>query len=183
MNFLLSVILLFFSAQIFSQSGSHPGKLTPGFKAGYNHSVVNGRETNGQKTGFIGDELYAGFFTDITLSKEVNLGGELLFSWTDEYHFIEIPIHLRYKLHTKWNLFAGPKLDFILEEGNNPSETGYIFKSPGLSGELGIQYSILKNFFAEIRYARSFSKQITDLLLDINEGKRNTFRIGLGIKF
>src|SRR5262245_56402943 len=96
-----------------------------GFKAGLNHSMVRGYETNGAKTGFTGDELYTGFFADLKLNAEAILEGELLFSWTDEYHFIEIPAHLKYKLANRWSIFAGPKLDIILEDGNHPDETGY----------------------------------------------------------
>lgn len=154
-----------------------------GFKVGYNKSRVRGYDSNGNKTGFIGDELYGGFFIDAHLNNKINLGGEALFSWTDEYHFIEVPLHLRYKLTTKWNVFAGPKFDYILETANSFAGIGYQFKNFGVSGELGMQYNITNSFFAETRYARSFTEQVTDFLLDINKGKRNTFRIGLGIKF
>jgi hypothetical protein len=195
MRVLLTILLLTSFDICFSQNNrtapaalSNPKKNTGknfhkyrfGFKGGYNHSVVNGKELNGAKTGYIGDELYGGFFSDILLNDKLNIGNDLLFSWTDSYHFIELPVHIKYKFSAKWIGFAGPKIDYIADD---PLKDGYKFKKTGISGELGAQYNITNSFFAEARYARSFTGQITDLLLDINHGKRNTFRAGLGIKF
>lgn len=154
-----------------------------GFKGGYNRSDVVGRETDGDKTGYIGGELYGGFFAETVVSKRINIGTELLFSWTDDYHFIELPVHLKYTFAGKWNIFAGPKLDFLIDNDSDQAESNYRFKNFGISADLGVQYNITRRFFAEIRHSRSFTAQVTDMVLDINNGKRNTWRIGLGIRF
>ena len=153
------------------------------FKGGYNKSIVDAKELDGTESGYIGYELYGGFFADTELNKNFNLENELLFSYTDDYHFIEIPIHLKYRIKRKWFIMLGPKLDFIADNDNDDFEAGYRFKNFGVSGELGIQYHFSKRFFAETRYSRSFTSQIDDLALDFYGGKRHTFRIGLGIKF
>lgn len=155
-----------------------------GFKGGWNKSTVLGYELNGAKTGYIGFELYGAFFADTRLSEKWHLENELLFSYTDDYHFVEIPIHLKRKFYKKWFVLAGPKLDIIADNDNDPFEAPfYRFRNFGVSGELGVQYHFSKRFFAETRYARSFMSQIDNLALDIQDGKRHTFRLGLGVKF
>jgi hypothetical protein len=155
-----------------------------GFKGGYNNSVINGRELSGAKTGYTGGELYGAFFADTRITKKISFENELLFSWTDDYHFIEIPLHLKFTFAGKWNVFAGPKLDIIADKSNAYFESGrFDFRHFGVSGELGVQYNFTRWFFAETRYSKGFTKQVNDSWLDINGGKRNTFRIGAGIKF
>ena len=158
-------------------------KTTFGFKGGYNKSIVDGKEPDGTDTGYIGYELYGSFFADTELNNKWNLENEILFSYTDDYHFIEIPVHLKYRIEKKWFILLGPKLDFIADNDNDGFEGGYRFKNFGVSGEIGVQYSFTKRFFAETRYSRSFTSQIDDLALDIYGGKRHTFRIGLGLRF
>jgi outer membrane protein with beta-barrel domain len=176
-----TTILLF----LFFTISAQPKTITTqfGFIGGLNHSVVNGKDSMGAKTGYIGTELYGGFFADSRLGSKWNLENELLFSWTDDYHFIEVPIHLKYKFSDKWAAFFGPKLDFIADDDNDPFESNYNFRNFGVSADLGIQYNILKRLFAEGRFSKSFTQQITDHFLDINNGKRNTFRIGAGFRF
>jgi hypothetical protein len=155
-----------------------------GFKGGYNRSVINGRETaTNDKTGYIGDELYGAFFCETMLKEKLSFENELLVSWTNDYHFIEIPLHLKYHFTDKWAVFAGPKIDFIADNDNNPVEKGYRFRNLGASGELGVQYNISPRFLLESRYSIGLVEQVDDLYLDINDGKRNTFRIGAGIRF
>ena len=177
-NRLLLCLLL---ASFFSLNAQTDNKTTFGFKGGYNKSIVDGKEPDGTETGYIGYELYGGFFADTQLSQHWNIENEILFSYTDDYHFIEIPLHMKCRIMEKWFVMAGPKLDFIADDDNE--EPGYRFKNFGVSGELGIQYHFTKRFFAETRYSRSFTAQVDDLQLDIYGGKRHTFRIGLGIKF
>ena len=194
--FLLPVVLLSFiagsgqtkSAEVKAETKDHIKKAgthttTFGLKGGYNKSIVNGYETYGTKTGYRGSEVYGSFFADTELNDRLNFESELLFSWTDDYHFVEIPLHLKYKLTPKWSAFTGPKLDIIADNDNDPFEDRFKFRNFGVSGELGAQYAITRKFFIETRYSRSFISQVTDLMLDINNGKRNTFRFGAGVKF
>lgn len=180
--FRLALLLILFLAS-FKGIGQHEKKTVFGFKGGINRSVVNGIEPDGTKTGYVGIELYGSFFADTELLDKWNLENEILFSYTDDYHFIEIPLHMKYGFHKNWFALAGPKLDFIADNDNDPFESNYRFKNFGVSGEVGIQYHFVKRFLVEMRYSKSFTRQIDDLALDIFEGKRNTLRFGLGIKF
>jgi len=179
----LHLLFAFIILTICKTNAQNEKKTIFGFKGGYNKSIVDAKELNGTESGYIGYELYGGFFADTELNKNFNLENELLFSYTDDYHFIEIPIHLKYRIKRKWFIMLGPKLDFIADNDNDDFEAGYRFKNFGVSGELGIQYHFSKRFFVETRYSRSFTSQIDDLALDFYGGKRHTFRIGLGIKF
>lgn len=177
----LFLFLLFLN--FLTLTAQHVKSTTFGFKGGMNNSIVNGKEPDGSDTGYVGIELYASLFSDTELSAQWNLENELLFSWTDDYHFVEIPVHLKYRATTKWSFLAGPKLDIIADNDNDGFEAGYQFQNFGVSGEIGVQYNFTKKIFAETRYSKSFTAQIDDLALDIFGGKRNTFRIGLGIRF
>ena len=163
--------------------GQEKGKTTFGFKGGLNNSELKGFDLSGQKTRYSGIELYASLFSDTELNKTLNLQNELLFSWTDVYHFIEVPIHIKYTLSSKFKVFAGPKLDFILDDDDNFQHKDFQFKNFGISVEVGTQFKLTKRFFTEIRYSKSFTEQIDDSFLGIYQGKRNALRAGLGINF
>jgi hypothetical protein len=154
-------------------------KINYGFKGGINSSRINATELNGSKSGYIGTELYAGFFADTRITKKLNLGTELIFSYTDSYHFIELPLQLKYNISEKWNLMAGPKMEYIPDYEDNFID----FKRVGISGEVGSQFQINPLFFAEARYAYGFTPNINDLGLGFYNGTRNTFRLGLGVNF
>ena len=179
-------ILKIFSTFIFLMSinltvtAQHDKKLTPfGLKAGLNRSVVNGKELDGTATGFIGLELYVSFFIDNELNKKWRFENEILFSFTDDYHFIEIPLRMKYQIHKKIILTAGPKLDFIL----NNDDGIYDFNNFGVSVEMGMQYELTKRIISEFRYSLGLFPQINDFVLDIYDGRRNTIRLGLGYRF
>jgi hypothetical protein len=177
----LFIVALLSSFLSFSQTIK---KTTFGIKAGLNFSDVVGVESDGDKTGYVGTEIYGSLFVDTELNENWNLENELLFSYTDDYHFLEIPVHLKYKFLKNWNFLFGPKIDFILDNDNDPFESSsYRFKNFGVSIEVGTQYYISKRLFAELRYSKGLTQQIDDLVFDINKGKRNTLRIGIGIKF
>ena len=171
------VLFLCFSTSMALAQREHPTYF--GFKGGLNRSVINGHEPNGTSTGFIGLELYASLFADSRLGERWRIENEILFSFTDDYYFIEIPLHIKYQVFNKTFIFAGPKLDIIV----NPDDEMYNFNNFGVSVEIGAQYEFAKRFFAEIRYSQGLFKQINDYALDIYDGKRNTLRLGLGIRF
>lgn len=161
-------------------TAQHDKKLTPfGLKTGLNRSVINGKELDGTATGFVGVELYASFFIDNELNEKWRLENEILFSFTDDYHFIEIPIRLKYQVYERILLTAGPKLDFVL---NNDDEI-YDFNNFSVSIEMGMQYELTKRIISEFRYSVGLLPQINDFALDIYDGKRNTLRLGLGYRF
>ena len=47
-------------------------KISVGFKAGYDHTVINARELNGSPSGFTGDQFYVGIFANKWLSNKIN---------------------------------------------------------------------------------------------------------------
>lgn len=172
-------ILLFLTLVTLSVTAQDK-KLTPfGLKGGLNRSVINGKELDGTATGFIGLELYISFFIDNELNQKWRFENEILFSFTDDYHFLEIPLRLKYKIHKKIFITAGPKLDFVL---NNDDEI-YDFNNFGVSVEIGMQYEITKRIISEFRYSLGLLPQINDFALEMYDGKRNTIRLGLGYRF
>lgn len=171
------ILSMSFNLSATAQTGK---KLTPfGLKAGLNRSAINGKELDGTATGFIGLELYASFFIDNELNEKWRFENEILFSFTDDYHFIEIPLHLKHLIHKKVFLAVGPKLDFVL---NNDNEI-YDFNNFGVSVELGMQYELTKRIISEFRFSLGLRPQVNDYALEIFDGRRNTIRVGLGYRF
>jgi hypothetical protein len=150
-----------------------------GFKGGVNRSVINGKEPNGTATGFIGVEMYAALFAETELKNNWRFENELLYSFTDDYHFLEIPIHIEYKVIKNTFIFAGPKVDLVV---SNDDEI-YDFNTLGVSIDLGAQYEFTKRILVEFRYSKGLFPQVNDYALDIYDGRRNTLRLGLGFKF
>ncbi|WP_430409593.1 porin family protein [Kordia sp.] len=151
------------------------GKQTTfGFKVG-----LSGNHFGNQfNDSFTGVEFYAGLFLETSLSENFSIQNELLFStFTDSYDFIEVPILLKYKISDKFSLFAGPKLDFLINESNDLFQ----FKPLGISAEIGVQYNISKRFFLEGRYSHSFTKQV-NVRSGSSEALR-TLRFGVGFRF
>lgn len=58
------LILSFIFLNFLSLNAQTKNITTFGFKGGYNKSVVDGKEPDGTKTGYIGYELYGSFFAD-----------------------------------------------------------------------------------------------------------------------
>lgn len=152
-----------------------------GIKGGFNHTVINGVETNGTKTGFVGSTIYGGLFTENNIGPTTLLLNELVFSWVNDWHFIEATIHLKQMLHERMAVFLGPKLDIAADRfaSQKRSKSGFA----GISIETGAQYYFSKQLFAEGRYSIGLSKQFRDIFFDINEGRRNNLRFGVGFRF
>lgn len=176
MRYLVFFVLLFSTLLV---SGQHKNYTSFGVKAGINRSIVNGHEPDGTKTGFIGLELYAALFAETELSTIWRFENEILYSFTDDYHFIEIPLHVKYYIIKKTFVFLGPKLDLIV---SNDDEI-YDFNSFGVSIDLGVQYELTPRILSEIRCSKGLNKQINDFALDIYNGRRNTIRLGVGFRF
>jgi hypothetical protein len=170
------------SACIFLQlSAQTEKKIQFGIKGGYNHTVINGNETNAVKTGFIGSSVYGAFFAETHIGSSTFLVNEWLFSWTNDWHFVEIPFHVRQMLNSKLSVFLGPKLDLAADKFDNTknSKSGFC----GVSIETGAQFNFTKRIFVEGRYSIGLSKQFNDESFDINDGKRNNLRFGAGFRF
>ncbi|WP_053992437.1 outer membrane beta-barrel protein [Mangrovimonas sp. TPBH4] len=162
----------------FSQEKSQDYQLhttTFGFKAGLNQSfIVPGHYSI---DGYQGLELYGGFFSETRLTERWSFQNELVFSYTDEYLFLEIPLVMKYHITDKFSAFGGAKIDLIL----NDELTKEHLRRMGVSLEIGVQYDFSRKFFAEARFGYGLVDQI--YIEDFYGGYRNTLRVGVGYKF
>ncbi len=152
-----------------------------GIKGGINHTDINGFETNGTRTGFTGTSIYGALFNETHIGHTTFLVTELLFSWTNDWHFIEVPFQIKKMLNDKLGIFAGPKLDFAADkfDKQKANKSGLC----GVSAETGVQFNFTSRIFVEGRYSIGLSKQFRDEAFDINDGKRNNIRFGAGFRF
>ncbi len=155
-----------------------------GAKLGYNNSNISGKDSNGDAAGYLGNEFYVGFFIESQLKKKISLQTELIYSFTEDYNFLEVPLNIRYTIYETFWIFAGPKFDFLLDNDEDIDEANYEFRNFGVSLDLGVQYHLSAKLFVEVRYSVGLVEQLKrDIQLDINNATRNTFRIGIGYKF
>lgn len=174
---IITLLLLFFE----SHAQSETNKIMFGIKGGYNHTVINGYQTTGEKTGFIGSSVYGSLFGESKLGENNFLGVELMFSWVNDWHFVEMPFHFRQMLNKKISIFAGPKLDIAADRFDKTK----VSKSKlfGVSAEAGVQYDLIRHLFAEAKYSAGITRSFSETEFDINNGRRNNFRIGAGYRF
>lgn len=179
-----TIVLSIFIASSLISFSQNNDTINLGAKVGYNNSNMSGRDSNGDKNGYLGNEIYVGVFSNFLMNKHFHFQIELIYSYTEDYNFLELPINLNYCLSDKFYLFAGPKFDFILDNDENAFESNYKFRNFGVSADFGIRYYLIDSFFIETRYSVGFVAQLKrDIQLDINNATRNTFRIGLGYVF
>lgn len=176
--FLVTIMLASFFKSHAQQENK---KFTFGIKGGYNHTVINGYETNGAKTGFIGSTIYGSLFAKKGIGENKFLSTGLTFSWVNDWHFLEIPVCLRQMLNRQISIFAGPRLDFVADKFDKIKESTSKFL--GISTVIGGQYDFSSHLFAEAEYSIGISKNFNDPFFDINNGRRNNFRIGAGYCF
>jgi hypothetical protein len=175
------IIIIMLVGLLFKLQAQEIHKLAFGIKGGYNHTIINGYETEGAKTGFIGTTIYGSFFIEKGIAENEFLNTGFQFSWVDEWHFIEIPFHFRQKLNKQISIFAGPKLDLAADNFDKEKESTSRFL--GISAEVGGQYNFNNHLFAEAEYSIGISRSFNDSFFDINNGKRDNFRIGGGYRF
>ena len=173
------IVLLAVLAKLYAQTEIN--KLTFSIKGGYNHTVINGSETNGVKTGFAGSTIYGGFVIEKRIAENKFINAGLLFSWVNDWHFLEIPFHYRQKFNKEFSVFAGPKLDLAADKFDRAKET--TSKLLGISAEVGAHYNFSIHVFAETEYSIGISRSFNDNFFDINGGRRDNYRIGVGYCF
>ncbi len=177
--FFIIIMLLLIFLNSYAQSGKN--KISFGIKGGYNHTVINGVETNGGKTGFVGSTIYGSLFGEMGIDENKFLGAELLYTWVNDWNFIEIPVHFREMVSRQISIFAGPKLDIAADRIDSTKESRS--RLIGISAEAGGQYDVSRHLFAEVRFSVGISKSFNDQFFDINNGRRNNFRFGVGYRF
>ncbi|KAA9035941.1 porin family protein [Ginsengibacter hankyongi] len=164
-----------------SNAQSEKNKFIFGIKGGYNHTVINGYETNGAKTGFIGSTVFGSLFGERGISENKFLSAEFTYSWVNDWNFVEIPFHFRQMLNRQISIFAGPKLDVAADKIDKSKES--TSRLLGISAEAGAQYDFSHHLFGEVKYSVGVTENFNDVFFDINNGKRDNFRIGAGYRF
>jgi len=171
---LLTTLLFFFLHLLQAQTSF-------GIKGGFNHTVINGTETGGKKTGYTGSTVYGSLFVETGIGTSTYLNAEMLFSWVNDWHFVEVPVHIRQMLNKKFGIFIGPKLDISADKFDH--QKGSSSDLFGVSVETGILYNFFHRLFAEARYSAGLTRQFNDEGFDINDARRNNFRAGIGFRF
>ncbi len=185
MKKVVCLFLLICSGSILAQTtdASTTNTTTFGIKGGVSYANLHGNMSysNGSSGNGLSDtNFYVGLFAETTLNNRWAIGNEILFSYTDDIHYIEIPVHVKYKFWKKFQVFAGPKLDFVLANTNNIT-TWQVNNTLGISADVGLQYQITKHLFTELRYSYGFTKQLTDPGT-YSDAQRNTLRLGVGLQ-
>ncbi len=162
-----------------------------GISAGYNSLIasvsVNGVSASDSATGF-----YAGVFADIPVNEKLHIQPEVLISVTskngDPGSVLVVPVIGKYYVAEKFNLQAGPQLDYILDDDSDT------IKKLGVGLSTGIGYDISDKVFASARYSFGLTNRLddSDFIVDDSDPlfvgldiktKFNFFQIGIGYKF
>lgn len=122
--------------------------------------------------------FYAGFFADIKVSDKFSIQPELNYVATFEsgesLNTLTLPILAKYYVAEKFNIQAGPTLDYILDEtGNEVNAFGF-----GLATGLGFDFT--EDLFATVRYSFGLSNRLDN---DIVTSKIDYLQVGIGYKF
>lgn len=177
-KFFVTITLLALFFGLHAQPGKN--KFVFGIKGGFNHTVINGYETNGAKTGFIGSTIYGSLFSERSIGENKFLSAELTYSWVNDWNFVEIPIHFRQMLNRQISIFAGPKLDVAIDKIDKTKVC--TSRLLGIYAEAGAQYDLSRHLFGEVKYSIGVTGSFNDVFFDINNGRRDNFRIGAGYR-
>ncbi|MFC0604830.1 porin family protein [Winogradskyella pulchriflava] len=184
---ILSVIVAFCS--IFTVNAQDENVITNtevsyGVKAGYNSFVArasaDGNSVSVDESGF-----YFGIFADFAVSDKFNIQPELQYVVItgdgDNGNVLVVPILGKYAVSEKFNLLAGPQLDYVLDDDAEG------LKRLGVGLALGLAFDINENFIIDLRYSLGISNR-----LDIDDDdfgdqdvkvKFNYVQVGLGYRF
>lgn len=188
-----TLALLFIVAIGFSQDDDTISKQEPqfGLKAGYSSIVLrvslDGSSGSDNASGF-----YLGAFTEINISQKFSIQPELLYaSYSEDGEstgVLFLPVMAKYYANDKFSLYAGPQLDYLLNE-----EDAVGFNRLGLGIGLGACIDLSDNVFIDARYSFGLSNRIDDdaifdgfdpVISDADiKANFNYLQIGLGYKF
>lgn len=123
--------------------------------------------------------FYAGFFGEFQINESLNFQPEVQFAVSynngDSAEQIVLPLMMKYYVSDKFNVQAGPQLDFALDSGPG-------LKSLGIALGFGAGYDFSDKFFASGRYALGLSNRLPNAPSGLNV-KFNTIQFGLGYRF
>ncbi|MFT5257082.1 MAG: opacity protein-like surface antigen [Arenicella sp.] len=123
--------------------------------------------------------FFVGVTSDFSLSDKLSLQPQLQFATSsqdgDSVEQLILPIMLKYHVTEKFNIQAGPQLDYVLSDSEGLNAIGF-----GLG--FGAGYDFSEKIFVSTRYALGLSNRLEDAPSEISL-KLNTFQIGLGYRF
>lgn len=140
-------------------------------KAGFNNVSIN-VDSGGF---FDASDSELGFFIgggyNFVASEQFDIEPSLLLSFVDDLTSLYIPVMAKYKISDKFNIQAGPQINYLLEDLPDGEF--------GLDLAFGGGYNIDSNWFVEARYGIQISRggDFGDLV-DIN-----TLTVGAGYRF
>ncbi|SHE36080.1 hypothetical protein SAMN05444408_10161 [Chryseobacterium takakiae] len=171
---IFSFIFLLYSSILYSQKSP----IQYGITAGWNHSIYNDVNANGEKNkGDSSDEMYGGIIFEKRFSKKSAIRTALLISYTDSVTFLEFPVLYKYIFYNRFSIFLGPKIDYIIKQ-----EWDDVYKlnnKIGFSTSFGIEYRLTNNLYIEASYSHGYTNQLDTQDSSSISAKRNLYRMGL----
>lgn len=183
-------ILLFISACVYTNQAQN--RFRPGLKAGISTTQVHGDTYTGfDKFGFDGgatlnakiNEKWSAQFEILFVQKGSKFVGNVSKGDARYYlmqlNYVEVPILFQYK-HKKFVFEIGPGIGYLISskeyDQNGEVINGIPFYSTEVSGSIGINYQIYKNFGINWRFTNSLSpirKFASGASTVSNPGQRN----------
>ncbi|NNC70373.1 MAG: PorT family protein [Flavobacteriaceae bacterium] len=187
----LALFVLFLSSTILNAQGNTSFGLTGGYINGSGKATISGFDV---ATVSDGSGFFIGLLAEIEVTDKFYVQPEVFYGGIDGEGAIFIPVMAKYYIADKFNIQAGPQLDFIT--GLNDLEKELI-NTTGFSLSFGAGFDITDNFAVQGRYNVGLNNRIDGNIssfldaLDIpNIGnlvnpdlKVNTFQIGVVYKF
>jgi opacity protein-like surface antigen len=173
MKKVLFIAVVVFGLGKLSAQGSNFG-ITAGF-----HNLSLKIDGLGMTESESGQGFFVGVTSDFSLSDKLSLQPQLQFATSsqdgDSVEQLILPIMLKYHVTEKFNIQAGPQLDYVLSDSEGLNAIGF-----GLG--FGAGYDFSEKIFVSTRYALGLSNRLEDAPSEISL-KLNTFQIGLGYRF
>lgn len=148
MKHFLLITLVFLSTFITAgaQDLSQKKEFQFGIKYGLSFNDLKENRSSNYQT-----SLYAGLQFVKSLSNKYDLQVEANYSKLLNFHFVEVPVLLKFNAFDALNVYSGIQLEFPINDGNSFYSSNNKFA--GASLILGLEYKIYKHWFIEARYA------------------------------
>ncbi len=190
-KFSILIAFMLISTMTVKAQGDVEFGLTAGFINGSGKASVAGFDV---ATVADGSGFFIGALVEIGVADKLSIQPELFYGGIDGEGAIFIPVMAKYYIAEKFNIQAGPQLDFIT--GLNDLEKE-IINSTGFSLGFGAGFDISDNFAIQARYNVGLNNRIDGDITGFLDGldipfvgnlinpdlKVNTFQIGLVYSF
>lgn len=181
-----TIILFGLLFSVIGYSQEDTPKTTFGIKAGLNFSNLYAYSKIGGYT--VRDNIipttnaFGGFYANFPLTEKLSIQPELLVSYAEDFIFVEVPLHLNYKIGKKLDLVFGPKMNYLADEaiGNSIYST-----RSAISFDAGLKYWLTKRVSLEALYSQGITSHKENNLLSLEKSNyyRNEYRVSLGYRF